>query len=659
MRIARYFLFVWCLIAAGSCFAQKEDWQPVTPQDLQIKEVPGDPGASAIQLYYADYIDDTIGTEFYYQRIKVLTEKGIKYADIEIPIPPGITVGDLKARTIHPDGKIIDFSGKPFEKTIVKGRGVKYLAKTFTLPEVAVGSIVECKYKYRQPEYTFSPINFWTIQHDLYTVKASYRMKGYTGSFQTEEGEGSQFSMVYSNMPPNLKPQKKGDNTFEMEVQNEPAFHSEEYMPPAENYKPQVRFFYGGSEMSSIDKFWEQAGHYWYEKDEKFIGNHSEIKAAAVEAIGNEEDWDKQVRKLYARAQQIRNLTYERERSKEEMKKEGLKENQNVADVLKHGYGDRQDILLFFVAMARASGFRTTVLRVSNRKERFFEKGLLSKSQLRNQIAVVKINGEDVYLDPGTRFCPYGFVRWMSTSTAALKLDKQTINFIDVPTASYDKSVLHRSAKLTLSEDGSLNGDLTVQYDGGEALERRLDALETDEAGRNKDLESEVKSWLPDTAIVKLKDVQAWQGTDEPLIARFSLEIPNYASAAGKRLLVPSYLFQAKQKEAFKHADRKYPVYFPYTFTEQDVISIKTPAGFSIEGAPQTQQIKLNFAAYQNVGQFSNGQLITQRSLLFNGIYIDLQRYAEVKDFFNKVQAGDEQQAVLRVGGSSSASKGN
>jgi len=44
--------------------------------------------------------------------------------------------------------------------------------------------------------------------------------------------------------------------------------------------------------------------------------------------------------------------------------------------------------------------------------------------------------------------------------------------------------------------------------------------------------------------------------------------------------------------------------------------------------------------------------------LLFNGIYFDVSKYSELKSFFNKVQAGDEQQAVLRAGGVS-AQKGN
>src|SRR5215467_7884797 len=82
MRIFRCCIF--CLMTAVLSFAQKEDWQPITPQDLQIKEVPGNPGAPAIKLYYADYIDDSAHSEFLYERVKILNDKGMKYADVEI-----------------------------------------------------------------------------------------------------------------------------------------------------------------------------------------------------------------------------------------------------------------------------------------------------------------------------------------------------------------------------------------------------------------------------------------------------------------------------------------------------------------------------------------------------------------------------------------------
>ena len=121
-------LLVWGL----SLFAKTKDkgypdgWLPITPQELSVKEVPNDPGADAIQLYMAYYKDDDAKFISVYKRIKILREgalqPGKSLVDVEISLEPGQSLKELAARTIHRDQKIIDFTGKPFEKTIIKTR---------------------------------------------------------------------------------------------------------------------------------------------------------------------------------------------------------------------------------------------------------------------------------------------------------------------------------------------------------------------------------------------------------------------------------------------------------------------------------------------------------------------------------------------------------
>lgn len=641
--IRLYQLLALLTIFVAPAIAQKEDWMPVTRQDLELKEVPGNPGADAIQLYYADFIDDEAQTEFFYYRIKVLNEKGKRHADVQLTIPPEGSISSLKARTIQPDGKITEFTGKPFQKTVIKTRGVKVLAKTFTMPEVNVGSIIEYKYKIEWPWIITD--NSWTIQHELYTVKESFRMQPYSGPIKGFE-EGHQVTGLSSHMPNNIKPvQKKGG--YELEVENMAAFESEGYMPPEEDLKPQMRFFYVGTGSSTPDKFWQDVGRKWNGEVEHFIGNRKEISQAAVQAIGNESDPEQKLRKLYARAQQLRNLSYERERTELELKKENLKPNQNAGDVLARGTGDREDITRLFVALARAAGFEASIVRVSERKNKFFDKGLLSERQLGTEIALVNLAGKDTYLDPGTKFCPYGYLRWIRTSTQGLKLDKKGGVFVTAPSAAYDKATIRRNAEMALDSGGNLTGTITANFEGGDALERRLDEFDTDEAGKKKDMEDEVQSWLPTGAIIRMTKSEGWETSDGPLTTIFSVEMPGYASAAGRRFLVPGYLFQARQMDAFKHVDRKYPVYFPYAFGEIDRVTIKIPDGYTLESAPQSQAARLVYAGYQTLAQFDGKQLVTQRTLQVNGIFFRLEQYPEVKDFFSKVQAGDEQQAVL------------
>lgn len=662
MRRNQWWIFFALLAFSISCFAQKEDWLPITQSDLNIKDAPGNPGAAAIQLYYAHLIDDGQNGDdssyaFFYHRIKILNDKGIKYADVEIPVFPDTSISDLKARTIHPDGKIVDFSGKPFEKVLIKGRGFKVNAKTFTFPEATAGSIVEWRYKVIHGGYLHD--DEWIVQHDLYTMKENFRLKAYRGRIRTADGgdEPSQVSLNYTHLPEGVKPRLKGE-TFEMEAENIPAFEAEEYMPPQSYFKPHVRFFYGGKDILSPDQFWVSLGRKINDETERFIGNSQEVRDAAAQAAGSETDPEKKVRKLYARAQEIRNLTYERDRTQEEEKKESLKKNGNAADVVKHGYGTREDVARFFVGMVRASGLSARVAEVSNRSDKLFEKGVLSRRELDSELAIVNVNGKEIYLDPGTRFCPYGLLRWVRTSTAALLPDKNGGTFVNVPNSRYDQAVTERTAKLTFDPDGTLKGEITVQYKGIPALELRLDALRTDEAGRKKQLEEEMIGWLPSGAVVKLTDSRAWDKSDEPVVAVFNVELPGFAAAAGKRVVMPSTLYRLSKKEAFRHADRKFPVYFPYAYTELDTITVKLPPGYTPESIPQKQEASLPYAQYASSSQFAGDQLVTQRRLLMNGMFFDVPKYGEIKGFFNTVQSGDEQQVILR-GGTVNAEKGN
>src|SRR5215470_13270913 len=175
MHTFRLLIFLFVCVVGSTALGQTEGWLPITPQDLQAKEPQSEPGAVAIQLYHANWIYDSDHKQFFYQRIKILTDAGMKFANVEIPVAGDTSVENLKARTIHLDGTIVDFTGKPFEKTIFKTRGIKVLARTFTMPDVKVGSIIE--YKYTLNFGLFNSADFWVLQHSLYTVRESFRFR--------------------------------------------------------------------------------------------------------------------------------------------------------------------------------------------------------------------------------------------------------------------------------------------------------------------------------------------------------------------------------------------------------------------------------------------------------------------------------------------------
>ncbi len=645
---SKIFLGAFFFLSVLASAEESHQWLPVDSKDLQMKEFKQLPGAEAVLLYYANEIDDVRHTEFFYSRIKVLTDGGKQYADVEIPRAEKTSVVDLFARTIHPDGKIVESRDRPFEKVVFRGKGLRIRVLAITLPDVSAGDVIEYRYELHYGEKGVHP-RLWTVQHELYAVKEHFIFR-YDKDFSINwrSTAGLQQSPDHDRKARVLR----------MDSENVPPFEAEEQMPPPESYKLQIKFFYTSLFMGSPSAFWFQAGKWWSGGVNYFIGAHKELVTASQEAIGNETDPEKKLRRLYARAQEIRNLTYERDRNEKEQKKEEIKENKTVVDVLRHGYGDRNDVVSFFVALARGAGFTASVVFVANRESRLFDRDLMSFGQFDSEIALVRVNGKLVYLDPGTRFCPYGLLRWTRTGTAAMDTSDPG-NIFSTPGAGEDGAFIARSAEMKLSPDGAIKGEVRVEFSGAEALEWRLSALATDEAGRKKELEDELKRWLPANAKVEMTDSAAWEKEYEPLTAIFQVEVPEFASAAGKRLLIPTALFLPKTKRILKSGPRKYPIYYHYAFTEVDHLSLQSPEGYSAEtlAAPQTETTW--FAKYSNNASTTGKYVNLERSLRFGGVIFQPDRYDELRRFFSKVQSGDELQTVLHQGAPTEAHKAN
>jgi hypothetical protein len=79
------------ILAAGNfcpvAVRASEGSPPISPEELKMTSEPLAPGAPAIILYRQVDRDDNGHTshEDNFERIKILTEEGRKYADVEIP----------------------------------------------------------------------------------------------------------------------------------------------------------------------------------------------------------------------------------------------------------------------------------------------------------------------------------------------------------------------------------------------------------------------------------------------------------------------------------------------------------------------------------------------------------------------------------------------
>jgi hypothetical protein len=650
VRYCRVFLFIAALLVGGMLQhlgqVSADEWQPISPAELKMTSEPKAPGAPAIILFREVDRDDSnprTPHEYNYVREKIFNEEGRKYADVDIPLIKGKwEIVNIRARTIRPDGSIANFDGKVYEKEIVKARGLKYLAKTFTLSDVQPGSIIEYHYMIDFAEgYVFN--SNWVLSDDLFIKNAKYTLKPYT-----------EWALQWTwpnGLPENTKPPVNENKSIHMEAQDIPAFQVEDDMPPEATMKYRVDFIYSedGFEKEP-DKFWKKQGKKMYDRVEGFVNKRKAMEQAAAETVSPNDSPDVKLQKIYARVQKIRNTTYEIEKTEQEQKRAKEKEINNVEDLWKRGYGDADQITLLFLGLARAAGLDSSCVQIATRDDHFFKPNVMRARDLNTYVVLVKMNGKDAYFDPGVEFTPFGLLPWSETSTTGLKLDKDGGTWVNTPTPEPSESQIIRKADLNMTSEGSLEGKLTVTFTGLEAQRRRMQERNEDEAHRKKLLEEYVKEIIPVGIDVELTSKPDWASSSPTMVAEFSLKVPGWVSGAGKRALLPVGLFSGPEKHMCEHSTRVHPLYFQYLFEKTDDVHIDLPLGWQVSSLPQAQNTDAKVMAYTLKVENDKGSLHLERRLRSGLTYLEPKYYTALRNFYQAVRTGDEQQVVLQPG---------
>lgn len=145
-------LFCLTFIFSQKITAQDKDWRLVTPQELQMKTPLVEPDADSEAIFWEVRVDDSSANELalkHYVRVKIFTERGRdEFSKRDIPYIKGTKIKDVDARVTKPDGSVVYLKKEDIlERDIVKANGIKIKAKSFALPGIEVGSIIEYRYR--------------------------------------------------------------------------------------------------------------------------------------------------------------------------------------------------------------------------------------------------------------------------------------------------------------------------------------------------------------------------------------------------------------------------------------------------------------------------------------------------------------------------------
>ncbi len=572
--IARTYLFpslvIILVFGLQTVFAQIQ-WRPVSQAELDMKTPLVEPDSDAEAIFWEVRLDDKKGGKMFYThyvRVKIFTERGReRFSKFDIPFDKDKKVEEVAARVIKPDGTIKELQpGDIFERELLKAGKISIKAKSFAVPGIEPGVIVEYQYKETlkgdsaQNERLF-------FQRDVPMQKVTYYVR---------PRKDSSLNFDYQNMP-QMRFLMNDEGFYVGTRENVPAFKEEPQMPPEDEVRQWVLLSY----ESYFSFRWSFLGNPLGYGFDEITKPSKEIEQKARELTANAADDDEKLRILYDFTQkQIRNVSYDKSFTDEQ--RENLK-NKKASDTLKHGMGDISDINDLFASLAKAIGFDVNAMFSGNRGNNFFnyEKDLHPRYIHRSGVAVRRGNVWKPF-DPGTPYMPFGMTFWHDELISTMIAGGGGYNWIRLPLTDQSKNLSKRTGKFKLLEDGTLEGTLRVEHNGQQAIMRRSDMFQRSVSEREEIIKGSWKQSIS-TAEISEFSMENFNDPSKPYTYSFKVRVPNYAQKTGKRLFLQPGFFEYGRSPLFSAETRKYSIYFEFPWSEDDDIEIELPKNFEAD----------------------------------------------------------------------------
>jgi len=644
-------LFLWVSGTAPAAFAGT--WGTIHREDLELKQGRVDAGADAEAIEWEISVSDEWSgesiksSETQHLSIKIFNTRGRDaFSRLDIPYSKGTHLADISARTIRPDGSVIEVKKNAFmDRTVFKGAGVKEKAVSFAMPGVEPGSVVE---------YRWTAVRYNELIHNV-RVLLQLDIPVQTLRFSIHPlpvpATGLQMRIRAFNfrMPPFVD-EAPGFHT--MTIPSIPALKKEPFMPPDLSLRPWIAIYYDDQSDTPVDAFWRRIGKRAHERSTSLYRATGDVKKVTQSALAGVTAPDETVNRLveYCRTR-IRNSDLS-DSGLTAGDREWLRSEHSASEYLKRGLADADGVLKVFLSMASAANLDARLALLPDRSECLFDSKIPAHYLLTRRCAAVQLQGSWRAVDPTSADLPGGMLPWSIEDVEMLVPDPENPVFIRTPISSPEQTLSRRAARLKLSEGGAVEGDVTEEIAGQDGAVCRRAVRDHSAVERETELTEQIKARMS-TAEVSEIHFDPGSGPSDPFRLAYHIRVDGYAARTGRRLLLQPAFFQRGESPSFPARMRTYPVFFNYPWAGYDIVTIDLPAHFRVESPPDWQPTVL-----PKVGQHSvrlrvsedGQQLQCIRSVIFGEggmISFPVEEYPKLKEAFDRFHAQDDSAVSL------------
>ena len=647
MRAVRFAVLFSLALLASATAAGAADWPVIPPAELALKAPRIDPQADAeallwdVRLTDSDERDELSTILNHHLRIKVFSDRGREaHGTVELVYTPSRRVRDIEGRTIAPNGTVTELRSQDvFDREIIRASGFKVRVKSFAMPAVVPGAIIEYRWREIRDD---SLANYLEIpfQRDIPAHLVRYHLRPLTGVRDL----GYQMRTEWYNLDkqPERLTEERGYTIFQ--VRDVPALKEEPLMPPELAVKPWMLVFYAdlAETNKTPEKFWLDFAKSTHNGLKGYIKASNELRQAAAELSKGTEPVT--IERLVAFA-------------RERIKIDGStrrKDIKTVTDAFKRGSGDSQDRTLLVAALAPLVGLDVRLALLPDRSDFFSTPGMRQPHFISHLALGIQAGNAWQFVDPASEHGTDGQLAWRYDGQYALLLDDKAPDFVSVPVAAQQLSNTKRTAALTLLDSGSIEGEVTLSYTGQVAMRNRERDDDSTPAEREQRLKDDYAKRWPGASISNVRFEQL-EDPQQPYVIRFAVSLPNFAQKTGTRLFVQPSLLQRGAEPTFTQSARTHRVIFPFGFIDEDTVTIDVPAGYELEpgeplratslaGGAAAFTAKVTFDAKAQRVTFARGFSVGG----FGKLFWEAKEYGGLKAFFDQVQREDGYTLSLR-----------
>lgn len=635
------------MVSVSVFHAQDYKFGKVSMAELQETYYAPDSTIGAVVLYKKQYVYvDIAGSNGFtqinemFERIKIYNKQGFDWATKRIrlyhkTISDSEIVQGLKGYTYNlVDGEIVKDKLKRdgiFQET----ESDRVKIKTFTLPNVKEGSVIEYSYKIGSPYIGIDDIHFqYTIPINKFDLEV----------VTSERYVYSKMLNPRSNFMPNIEygiRNKHGsgykENIITSNVVNIPLLKDEPMIDNIYNYRAKLMF-----ELISI----KSSGH--------TLKNFATSWEDVVRDINESDYFGGQIKRSKFLKDEIKEIKSQGTDKlvimrnvfdfiKKEMKWNGRygKYARNISKSYKEKLGSVAEINLMLVSMLRASGIIAHPVLLSTKKSGI--PLIPTVDGLNYVIACAEIGGREILLDATEKYCVPGILpeRTLNWEGTLVLEDGKSKKVRLLPTSASQMNIM---MNLIIHDDGSVEGKERSIHSDLDALKFRKKYKDLTE---EKYIESLINRYNLDD--ITNFNIQNIDNLDKPIMETYSFEIDEGVDVIGNEMYVSPLFFLKLESNPFKSETRSYPIDFVYPFSRKKMINIKIPEGYEVTSLPKAIKVVLPGGLGSFVFNISetNGGLNVMSTFRVNTPVIPSFNYLELKEFYNQRVMKEAEKVVL------------